>query len=157
MGCHFPLQGIFLNQELNPDLLHCRWILYWLSHPRDKELDLSPYVGNLIRELRLSVYSAALSNHVRHIAPAQVHYHNSSRKKQGPSAPAQDRVCADWRLLSATCWPWKPTTEPYLVLSLFYMSKALSSPVLAWFVSSSVTLTPRYSGQSAWNSASDSG
>ena len=26
------LQGIFLTQESNPDLLHCRWILYLLSH-----------------------------------------------------------------------------------------------------------------------------
>ena len=26
------LQGIFLTQESNWDLLHCRWILYWLSH-----------------------------------------------------------------------------------------------------------------------------
>ena len=31
MGCHALLQGIFLNQGLNPgllQLLHCRWILY---------------------------------------------------------------------------------------------------------------------------------
>ena len=31
-GCHFLLQGIFLTQELNPGLLHCRQILYCLSH-----------------------------------------------------------------------------------------------------------------------------
>ena len=37
VGCHFLLQGIFLTQELNPCLLcllHCRQILYWLSHQR---------------------------------------------------------------------------------------------------------------------------
>ena len=28
VGC----QGIFPTQELNPGLLHCRWILYYLSH-----------------------------------------------------------------------------------------------------------------------------
>ena len=28
------LQGIMLTQELNWDLLHCRWILYQLSHKR---------------------------------------------------------------------------------------------------------------------------
>ena len=28
VGCHFLLQGIFLTQGLNWDLLHCRWILY---------------------------------------------------------------------------------------------------------------------------------
>jgi len=32
VGCHFLLQGIFLTQELNPGLLHCRQILYWLSY-----------------------------------------------------------------------------------------------------------------------------
>ena len=28
------LQGIFLTQELNQGLLHCRWILYHLSYQR---------------------------------------------------------------------------------------------------------------------------
>ena len=32
VGCHFILQGIFLTQELNLGLLHCRQILYHLSH-----------------------------------------------------------------------------------------------------------------------------
>ena len=35
VGCHFLLQGIFLTQESNPSLLHllhCRLILYQLSH-----------------------------------------------------------------------------------------------------------------------------
>ena len=32
MGGHFLLQGIFLTQESNPGLLHCRQILYQLSY-----------------------------------------------------------------------------------------------------------------------------
>ena len=32
VGCHFLLQGIFLTQGSNPDLLTCRQILYHLSH-----------------------------------------------------------------------------------------------------------------------------
>ena len=32
MGCHFLLQGIFPTQALNLCFLHCRWILYPLSH-----------------------------------------------------------------------------------------------------------------------------
>ena len=28
------LQGIFPTQGLNPGLLHCRWILYQLSHKK---------------------------------------------------------------------------------------------------------------------------
>ena len=32
VGCHFLLQGIFPTQGSNPALLHCRQILYHLSH-----------------------------------------------------------------------------------------------------------------------------
>ena len=32
VGCHFLLQGIFQTQGSNPGLLHCRQILYRLSH-----------------------------------------------------------------------------------------------------------------------------
>ena len=32
LGCHSLLQGIFLTQRSNPGLLHCRQILYYLSH-----------------------------------------------------------------------------------------------------------------------------
>ena len=32
VGRHSLLQGIFPTQGLNPGLLHCRWILYQLSH-----------------------------------------------------------------------------------------------------------------------------
>ena len=32
VGCHFFLQGIFLSQKSNPGLLHCRQIIYHLSH-----------------------------------------------------------------------------------------------------------------------------
>ena len=34
VGYHSVLQGILPTQELNPSLLHCRQILYPLSHPR---------------------------------------------------------------------------------------------------------------------------
>ena len=32
MGCHFLVQGIFPTQGLNLGFLHCRQILYLLSH-----------------------------------------------------------------------------------------------------------------------------
>ena len=32
VGCHFLLWGIFLTQGSNWSLLHCRWVLYHLSH-----------------------------------------------------------------------------------------------------------------------------
>ena len=34
VGCHALLQGIFPTQGVNPDLQHCRQILYHLSHQR---------------------------------------------------------------------------------------------------------------------------
>ena len=45
VGSHSFLQGIFPVQGLNPGLLHCRWILYQLSHkgsPRILEWVASP-------------------------------------------------------------------------------------------------------------------
>ena len=39
VGCHFPLQGIFPTQGLNPDLLHCWQILYhWAIGKAQSEL-----------------------------------------------------------------------------------------------------------------------
>ena len=37
VGCHALLQGTFPTQGLNPGLLHCRQILYHLSHPLPSE------------------------------------------------------------------------------------------------------------------------
>ena len=38
VGCRFLLQGIFPIQVLNPGLLHCRRILYQLSHKRSPRI-----------------------------------------------------------------------------------------------------------------------
>ena len=32
VGCHALFQGIFPTPVLNPGLMHCRWVLYHLSH-----------------------------------------------------------------------------------------------------------------------------
>ena len=37
MCCHFLLQGIFPTQELNPGLLHCKQMLYHLSHQESRQ------------------------------------------------------------------------------------------------------------------------
>ena len=37
VGCHFVLQGIFPTQGSNPGLLHCRQMLYQLSHQASLE------------------------------------------------------------------------------------------------------------------------
>ena len=38
VGCSAHLQGTFPTQGLNPGLLHCRWILYHLSHPGNSRI-----------------------------------------------------------------------------------------------------------------------
>ena len=44
VGCHSLLQRIFLTQEWNPGLLHCRQILYWLSHQGSPLIPVRFYV-----------------------------------------------------------------------------------------------------------------
>ena len=41
VGCHAPLQGIFPTQRSNPDLLHCRQILYSPSHQESPNWKIS--------------------------------------------------------------------------------------------------------------------
>ena len=53
VGCHSLLQGIFLNQGSNPSLLHCRQILYHLSHfykfqAKDSKRDITEHVVKLL-------------------------------------------------------------------------------------------------------------
>ena len=46
VGCHALFQGIFPTQGSNPGILHCRWILYQLSHkgsPRILEWVACPF------------------------------------------------------------------------------------------------------------------
>ena len=43
VGCLALLQGIFPTQGLNPGLLHCRWILYHLSHQGSSNM----YISNI--------------------------------------------------------------------------------------------------------------
>ena len=50
VSCHVLLQGIFPTQGSNPDLPHCRWILYHLSHqgsPRILEWVAYPFSREL--------------------------------------------------------------------------------------------------------------
>ena len=49
VGCHFLLQGIFPTQRLNPSLLHCRQIVYQLSHqgsPRLQQWAAYPFCSS---------------------------------------------------------------------------------------------------------------
>ena len=46
VDCHFPLQGIFPTQGLNPGLAHCTQTLYRLSHQGSLEIQPVHYKGD---------------------------------------------------------------------------------------------------------------
>ena len=55
VGCHSLLQGIFPTQGSNLGLLHCRWIIYYLTHqgsPHKADIILH---NSLLRKLRLKL------------------------------------------------------------------------------------------------------
>ena len=65
MGCHFPLRGIFPTQGSNLGLLHCRQILYCLSHQG------SPREAPVSHKAKQSQYISSIGNHPRRAQPSQ--------------------------------------------------------------------------------------
>ena len=59
MGCHFLLQGIFPTQGSNSGLLHCRQILYRLSHQGSPTTHTASLLGEFwrFRAVLLKVWS----------------------------------------------------------------------------------------------------
>ena len=51
VGSHFFLQGIFLTQELNLGLLHCRQILYYLRHQESPNINID--ILNLVSDMHI--------------------------------------------------------------------------------------------------------
>ena len=80
MACHSLFQGIFLIQELNPGLLHCRQILYCQSQERKPSRILSglpcPSPGDLPAPgiKRVSTVSLALAGLFFSIEPPRIHF-----------------------------------------------------------------------------------
>ena len=60
VGCHALFQGIFPTQGSNPGILHCRWILYHLSH----QGSLMNGVGAFIKEISESSLSLSARTQV---------------------------------------------------------------------------------------------
>ena len=50
VGCHALLQGIFPTKGSYPGLLHCRWILYQLSHQGSPQGPIDEYFYNFVVE-----------------------------------------------------------------------------------------------------------
>ena len=59
MDCHSLLQRIFLTQGLNPDLLHCRQILYCLSY---REVPALSLLGLLELGVRLKLGTSRMGS-----------------------------------------------------------------------------------------------
>ena len=65
MGCHSLLQGIFQTQGSNPGLLHCRQILYCLSHQDKLAIGMLGQIKRLELSLLFAEYNCeeiSLSN-----------------------------------------------------------------------------------------------
>ena len=60
VGCHFFLQGIFLTQGSNPDLLHCRQILYHVS-PLEAWPPTNPTLGKEAERDLQGLFSVGIS------------------------------------------------------------------------------------------------
>ena len=54
LGCHFLLQGIFLNQGSNPGRLHCRQMLYHLSQMYICQIIMLYSLNGVVYQLNLS-------------------------------------------------------------------------------------------------------
>ena len=68
VGCHFLPQGIFLTQGLNTGLLHCRQILYLLSHQNiTKELSIIHFcldISEVGMNFSVCIYIKSLSHYI---------------------------------------------------------------------------------------------
>ena len=82
VDCHSFLQGIFLTQGLNTGLLHCRQILYCLSHQGsliymymhvymyiDMHIYTFVYIYNMHTHTYICVYGGSLAQYLFYFAP----------------------------------------------------------------------------------------
>ena len=60
VGCYALLQGIFLTQGSNPGLLHCRQILYHLSHQGWTSFHVPVGHSNVFGHLRKCLFSSSV-------------------------------------------------------------------------------------------------
>ena len=92
VGCHVLLQGIVPTQRSNPGLLHCRWILYHLSHQASTRIlewvDYPFSRGTSWPRNRTGV-SCIAGRSLPSCAPGKPHprYHLGSPKMQGSCRP----------------------------------------------------------------------
>ena len=100
-GCHFLLQGIFPTQGMNLGLLHCRQILYQLSHQGSPCFTraLSQYLsywegaGNLLHsQIKLRVSTSTGDSRTGRDLPKFVCTPRGGRLVQGAAAGTKARI-----------------------------------------------------------------
>ena len=97
VGCH-ALQGIFLTKGSNPGLVHCRWILYRLSHQGSPNTQRTPLT--LPRHCRTDASSGRMC--LRETSAARVGHRCLIRETQE---------------LRGHCWATRPLKWPKLGLT----------------------------------------
>ena len=141
MGCHSLLQGIFQTQGLNQGLLHCRQMLYHLSHqgspqrslPWSKAASFAPSHGeHQVRGAGFSVSDRGADPAAQQSGPHLTDGRRYAGGKGGsfilPARKVYPSVCLDTLPLSLSVWfsgmlswvsaPWilltHPTEHPFL-------------------------------------------
>ena len=96
VGCHSLLQGIFPTQESNLGLLHCREILYHLSHQGSQKTDGSESIVSFesFKEIK---YSRKMQNEGSQFKEQRRQWHPTPVLLRGKSH--------GWRSLIG-CSPW---------------------------------------------------
>ena len=92
MGFHFLCQEIFLTQELNPALLHCRQMVYRLSHQG------SPLIRIVATKYYFLIHEMK-ADQSRNLVQAWQLWH-----KQGTEIPWIHAVDDTWAQVSAPDW-----------------------------------------------------
>ena len=129
VACHSFLQGIFPTQGLNPGLLHCKWILYHLSHLGLK----GQWAGTKASALHILPQSVFTSWMNEWISDEILLYGQSTKhlawlrddglyvnfKTDLETRSTSDEWLADPQALYAACFIWLCNTWPnWLLLSI---------------------------------------
>ena len=113
VGCYFLLQRIFLTQGWNPDLPHCRQMLYHPSHRESPEL-LGSTMKMLLQTFVLCVVDARLTGlkHANCICKYQ-------QKRIGACVWVRACACSELTYLTCLLFPTQPNLLFHPLLYLF--------------------------------------
>ena len=133
VGCHSPLQGIFLTQGLNPGLLHCRFFTIWATREAPKRNSTRSGVQTQADTCPLDLKSNPLTTQASQLwayitdwISIQVWIHVIFKSKVHREAPDERGLTVGWEL-------GKGETHMYgisLVAQTVKSSRAMQEPGL---------------------------